>query len=117
LILAKQTVFCTNHSGLANPKIVIFHLIICIYTFVVDSGSDSLYVFTNQGYEGINPPPNAGLTKQVIVSFGGPGSDGTSSGPFSFKDPSGVCFFRKTIFVADKRNNRICSYKLSNDLE
>jgi hypothetical protein len=87
------------------------------YTFVVDSGTDSLYVFTNQGYEGINPPPNSGLTKQVIVSFGGPGSDGTSSGPFSFKDPSGVCFFRKTIFVADKRNNRICRYKLSNDLE
>jgi hypothetical protein len=87
------------------------------YTFVVDSGTDSLYVFTNQGFEGINPPPNSGLTKQAIVSFGGPGTDGTSSGPFSFNDPSGVCYFRRMIYVADKKNNRICRYKLSNDLE
>jgi hypothetical protein len=87
------------------------------YTFVVDSGTDSLYVFTSQGYEGINPPANSGLRKQVIVSFGGPGSDGSSSGPFSFKDPSGVCYFRKTVYVADKGNNRICRYKLSSDLE
>jgi hypothetical protein len=87
------------------------------YLFIVDSGTDSLYIFTNQGYEGINPPPNSGLRKQAIVSFGGPGSDGSSSGPFSFNDPSGVCFFRKMVFVADKKNNRICRYKLSNDLE
>jgi len=87
------------------------------YTFVVDSGTDSLYVFTNQGAEGINPPANSGLRKQAIVSFGGPGSDGTSSGPFSFNDPSGVCYFRRMVYVADKKNNRICRYKLSNDLE
>lgn len=87
------------------------------YLFIVDSGSDSLYIFTGQGYEGVNPPANSGIRKQVIVSFGGPGSDGSSSGPFSFKDPSGVCYYRKTVFVADKGNNRICRYKLSNDLE
>jgi hypothetical protein len=87
------------------------------YTFVVDSGTDSLYVFTNIGYEGINPPANSGLRKQAIVSFGGPGADGTSSGPFSFNDPSGVCFFRRMVYVADKKNNRICRYRLSNDLE
>ncbi len=87
------------------------------YLFVVDSGTDSLYVFTNQGYEGINPPANSGLKKQAIVSFGGSASDGTSTGPFSFNDPSGVCYFRKMVYVADKKNNRICRYKLSNDLE
>jgi hypothetical protein len=87
------------------------------YTFIVDSGTDSLYVFTNQGFEGINAPANSGLKKQAIVSFGGPGADGTSSGPFSFNNPSGVCFFRRMIYVADKSNNRICRYKLSNDLE
>ncbi|MES2778883.1 MAG: hypothetical protein V4651_03200 [Bacteroidota bacterium] len=87
------------------------------YVFIVDSGTDSLYVFTNQGYEGINPPANSGLRKQAIVSFGGPGADGTSSGPFSFNDPSGVCYFRRMVYVADKKNNRICRYKLSNDLE
>lgn len=87
------------------------------YTFIVDSGTDSLYLFTNLGYEGINPPANSGLRKQAIVSFGGPGADGTSSGPFSFNDPSGVCYFRRVVYVADKKNNRICRYKLSNDLE
>ncbi len=87
------------------------------YRFVVDSGTDSLYIFTNQGIEGVNPPANSGLRKQVIVSFGGAGVDGTSSGPFSFKDPSGVCYFRRTVYVADKGNNRICRYVLSTDLQ
>lgn len=87
------------------------------YMFVVDSETDSLYVFTPQGYEGVNPPANSGLTKQVIVSFGGTASDGTNSGPFSFNDPSGVCYNRRTIYVADKKNNRICRYRLSTDLE
>jgi hypothetical protein len=87
------------------------------YLFIVDSGTDSLYVFTNKGYEGINPPANSGLTKQVIVSFGGSSSDGSSSGPFNFNDPSGVCYYRKMVYVADKKNNRICRYKLSSDLE
>lgn len=87
------------------------------YIFVVDSETDSLYVFTPQGYEGVNPPANSGITKQVIVSFGGAASDGSTSGPFSFNDPSGVCYNRRTIFVADKKNNRICRYKLSTDLE
>lgn len=87
------------------------------YSFIVDSGTDSIYIFTNQGIEGVNPPANSGLRKQVVVSFGGPGIDGSSSGPFSFKDPSGVCYFRRMIFVADKGNNRICRYMLSTDLE
>lgn len=87
------------------------------YSFIVDSGTDSIYIFTNQGVEGVNPPANSGLRKQVVVSFGGPGIDGSSSGPFSFKDPSGVCYFRRMIFVADKGNNRICRYMLSTDLE
>lgn len=87
------------------------------YSFVVDSGTDSLYVFTNQGYEGVNPPANSTFKRQVIVSFGGPGADGTSSGPFSFNDPSGVCYNRKMIYVADKNNNRICRYKLSVDMQ
>lgn len=87
------------------------------YLFVVDSGTDSLYVFTNQGYEGVNPPATSGLKKQVIVSFGGPGPDGTQSGPYGFNDPSGVCYFRKMVYVADKKNNRICRFRLNTDLE
>ncbi len=87
------------------------------YTYVVDSETDSLYIFNSLGIEGVNPPANSGLRKQVIVSFGGKDKDGRSDGPFSFNDPSGVCTFRRTIYVADKNNNRICRYKLSTDLQ
>lgn len=87
------------------------------YWFVADSGTDSVYAFTSRGYEGVNPPANSNLKKQVIVSFGGQAKDGSSSGPFSFKDPSGICYNRRMIYVADKGNNRICRYKLNTDLQ
>jgi hypothetical protein len=82
------------------------------YIFVVDDGTDSLYQFTQKGYEGVNPPANATTTKQIIASFGGFGD-----APFEFRDPSGVCYFRETVYVADKGNGRICRFKLSTDLE
>jgi hypothetical protein len=82
------------------------------YIFVVDEGLDSLYQFTPTGFEGVNPPANSGAKKQIRVSFGGEGS-----GPFQFKDPSGVTYSRKIVYVADKGNNRICRYILSTDLE
>jgi hypothetical protein len=82
------------------------------YIFIVDSGKDSLFLFTSKGYEGINPPANSSYTKNVLVSFGGYGA-----GLFQFKDPSGVCYYKKTVYVADKGNNRIIRYRLSTDLE
>ena len=82
------------------------------YIFIVDSERDSLYQFTQSGFEGVNPPANSTTTKQIIASFGGEGS-----GPFQFIEPQGVCYFEKMIYVADKGNNRICRYKLSTDLE
>lgn len=87
------------------------------YHFVVDSETDSLYIFTNLGYEGVNAPATSASRKQVIVSFGGPGLDGTGSGPFSFNDPSGVCYYKRMVYVADKKNNRICRFRLNTDLE
>lgn len=82
------------------------------YMWVIDAGTDSLYQFTTKGYEGVNPPANFGSTKQLVVSFGG-----TGSGPFQFNGPTGVCYYRRMVFVADKGNNRICRYKLSTDLD
>ncbi|MFT7587899.1 MAG: hypothetical protein ACI959_000104 [Limisphaerales bacterium] len=82
------------------------------YIFVVDSGTDSLYQFTQKGYEGVNPPANSAISQQIIASFGGEGS-----GPFQFRDPSGVAYFRRTVYVADKGNGRISRFKLSTDLE
>lgn len=82
------------------------------YIFIVDTGLDSLFQFTQSGYEGVNPPPTGNFKKQILASFGGEGS-----GPFQFIDPSGVCYFKKTIYVADKGNNRILRFKLSTDIE
>ncbi len=82
------------------------------YLFVVDATRDSLYQFNSKGYEGVNAPANSSDKKQVIVSFGGSGN-----GPFQFNQPSGVCYYNKMVYVADKGNNRICRFKLSTDLE
>ena len=82
------------------------------YIFVADTGKDSVFLFTRQGYEGVNPPVGSENTKQVDVSFGGNGS-----GPFQFQDPSGIAYLRKTLYIADKGNNRICRYMLNTDLE
>lgn len=82
------------------------------YIFVTDEGTDSLYIFTRKGYEGVNPPAGSTTTKQIIASFGGEGD-----GPFNFRDPSGVAYLRNMVYVADKGNGRICRYKLSTDLE
>ncbi len=82
------------------------------YIFVIDAARDSLYQFTRLGFEGVNPPPASGITKQVIASFGGRGA-----GPFQFNQPQGVAYFRRTVFVADTGNGRVLRYRLSIDLE
>jgi len=82
------------------------------YIFVIDRGLDSLFQFTRLGFEGVNPPPASGLNKQIIASFGG-----TGSGPFQFRSPRGVAYFRRVVYVADTGNGRIIRYKLSTDLE
>lgn len=82
------------------------------YIFVTDAGTDSLYVFQSNGYEGVTPPVGSNATKPIIVSFGGPGT-----GPKNFNAPSGVAYFDKVVYVADKNNNRIARYKLTTDFE
>jgi len=82
------------------------------YIFVVDAAADSLFVFNRSGYEGVIPPAASGQTKQANVSFGGRGS-----GPFQFNEPTGVAYFRKVVYVADKNNNRVVRFKLSTDLQ
>lgn len=82
------------------------------YIFVVDDETDMLYQFTPKGYEGVSPPANSSETKYIKVSFGGEGS-----GPFEFNDPTGVCYFNKIVYVADKNNNRIMRFRLNTDIE
>jgi hypothetical protein len=82
------------------------------YIFVTDAGTDSLYIFQYNGYEGVTPPVGSDSKKPVIVSFGGKGN-----GPKNLDDPSGVAYFDKVVYVADKNNNRITRYKLTTDFE
>ena len=67
--------------------------------YVVDAGTDSLYRFNSRGVE--------------RYSFGG------HNDPYgrSFHEPSGIAYYDKTLFIADKGNNRICRYKLSIDMK
>jgi hypothetical protein len=66
--------------------------------FVVDAATDSLYRFSARGIE--------------HYSFGG------SNDPYgrNFNQPYSVAYYDKTLFIADKGNNRICRYKLSIDM-
>jgi len=87
------------------------------YIFVTDTETDSVYIFTNNGFEGVNPPANTNIKRQIIASFGGSGADGKASGPFNFVNPTGICYFNRTVFVCDKGNNRVCRYRLNTDLQ
>lgn len=82
------------------------------YIFVLDGGSDSLFVFTNRGIEGVAPPVGANSAKPVIVSFGG-----TGDGSTQFRSPLGVGYAREIVYVADTGNNRISRFKLNTDFE
>jgi hypothetical protein len=61
--------------------------------YVADADRDSIYKFNSFGDE--------------LQSFGG---------PTIFKEPYAVAFFDKTLYVADKGNNRILRFILSTDL-
>ncbi|MBO6522610.1 MAG: hypothetical protein JJ971_02185 [Balneolaceae bacterium] len=83
------------------------------YIFIIDAESDSLFQFQLNGQEGVPPP--AGVedqSRQIIVSFGGSGA-----GPKEFNEPSGVAYFNRVVYVADKGNNRIARFKLTSDFE
>ena len=82
------------------------------HIFVVDAGTDSLYLFQSNGVEGVNPLAGSNITKAINVSFGG-----TGNGPRQFNNPSGVAYFQQIVYVADKDNNRISRFKLNTDFE
>jgi hypothetical protein len=82
------------------------------YIFVLDAGKDSLFVFTARGVEGVAPPPGSSSTLPVPVSFGG-----TGDGALQFRNPQGVAYFRRIVYVADTGNNRISRFRLNTDFE
>lgn len=83
------------------------------FIFVVDAVLNRLYQFQANGEEGVIPPPGAvDRSRNLIVSFGGFGS-----GPKEFNEPSGVSYFDRIVYVADKGNNRISRFRLTSDFE
>ena len=81
------------------------------YIFVVDRLKDSLYQFTANGLEGVQPPPASGETKFVRTSFGGSGQ-----GPMQFDRPMAVAYKDRIVYVADAGNGRILRFKLTLDI-
>ncbi len=109
---ARAESFLYDEDKFKNPTGIAFSADARGHVFVVDAGTDSLYMFQSNGYEGVNPPPGSAETKAINVSFGG-----TGSGPRQFNNPSGVAYFDKIVYVADTDNNRIARYRLTTDFE
>lgn len=80
--------------------------------FVTDTELDSLYVFTWQGLEGVNPPPGSDATKNINVSFGGEGDN-----PTEFQDPVAVAYTNELVYVCDRNNGRILRFRLTTDFQ
>lgn len=96
-----------------NPADVAFSGDTDAFIFVVDEAQHKLYQFQFNGFEGVPPPAGAvDQSRQIVVSFGELGS-----GAKEFNQPSGVAYFRRVVYVADKGNNRIMRYKLTSDFE
>lgn len=82
------------------------------YLFVLDEGNDSLFVFNARGIEGVAAPSGGTSTLPVNVSFGG-----TGDGALQFRDPQGVAYFNRIVYVADTGNGRISRFRLNIDFE
>jgi hypothetical protein len=66
--------------------------------YVIDAAKDSLFKFTSLG-------------KLKSETFGGTGTNADK-----FKNPTGVAFFYKTLYICDTGNNRILRFILSTDI-
>ena len=82
------------------------------YVFVLDAVKDSLYVFNQNGIEGVAPPPGSGSNVPVRASFGG-----TGAGPLQFRGAQGVAYYQRVVYVADTGNNRVSRFRLNTDFE
>ncbi|MCA1803350.1 MAG: hypothetical protein LC662_12935, partial [Rhodothermaceae bacterium] len=115
-LLARDTTradsFLYDQNKFRNPTGLAYTADARAQLLVVDAATDSLYLFQSNGIEGINPLPGSQQTKAINVSFGGKGN-----GPRQFDEPSGVAYFNRVVYVADKNNNRIARYKLNTDFE
>lgn len=115
-LLARDTTqadkFLYDEFRFTEPSGVAFSADDRNHIFVTDIAADSLYLFQARGVEGVNPPPGSELERAQSVSFGG-----TGGGDRQFRDPSGVAYFDRIVYVADTGNNRITRHRLNTDFE
>ncbi|NNE70607.1 MAG: hypothetical protein HKN29_09635 [Rhodothermales bacterium] len=104
--------FLYDEFKFAHPSDITYAADGSNYIFVTDAAKDSLFVFTSAGVEGVAPPPGARSTKPVIVSFGGAGD-----GSRQFRNPQGVGYYGRIVYVADTGNNRLSRFRLNTDFE
>ena len=78
---------------------------------MIDAEKDSLYQFTANGLEGVEPPPASGQTKFIKTSFGG-----TGIGAAQFNEPAAVAYNNRILYVADNGNSRLLRFKLTLDI-
>lgn len=104
--------FLYDEFKFKNPSDLAYAADATNYLFVLDAGKDSLFAFTSRGVEGVRPPPGSSSTLPVVVSFGG-----TGDGAMQFRNPQGVAYFQRIVYVADTGNNRISRFRLNTDFE
>jgi hypothetical protein len=84
------------------------------FIFVADQAKDSVYQFTNTGWEGVRPPAGSVNAKKFIkTSFGG------GEGATRFYGPVAVAYMNRTLFVADQISPgrcRILRFQLTIDI-
>lgn len=80
------------------------------YIFVADAAKDSVYLFSLNGLEGIQPPPGYATKKNIKVSFGGSGL-----GPKQFRKPVALAYHNQILYVCDAGNGRVTRFKLSTE--
>ncbi len=82
------------------------------WIFVSDSKKDSIYQFQLSNFsEGVVPPVGSTAKKNIVVSFGGKGTDATK-----FNNPKAVVYYDRILYVADEGNGRISRFKLTTDI-
>ncbi|MBO6576398.1 MAG: hypothetical protein JJ896_16925 [Rhodothermales bacterium] len=104
--------FLYDEFRFSHPSDLMFAADGSNYLFVLDAAKDSLFTFTAAGVEGVAPPPGARSSKPVVVSFGG-----TGDGSRQFRNPQGVGYFNRIVYVADTGNNRLSRFRLNTDFE
>ncbi|MDX2129010.1 MAG: hypothetical protein SFU91_08240 [Chloroherpetonaceae bacterium] len=101
--------FLTTPGKFRRPTDITFAGDETQFVFVLDSETDSLYQFDVRGVEGVVPRTAPSERYNVSFSRFGGGTD-------ALRDPEGVAYYQRTLYIADTGNNRILRFRLTTDI-